>query len=253
MNPLARTIAQLVCSVSFVVGISATELVELYYPQVELCLREGHCYYRVMSVRFTHDSLRFFYLEHKKSVAEVARIYKCSEHKINYWLHKHGISKRSISEAIYLKRNPRGDPFLFRNPSSRKDAFLYGLGIGLYWGEGNKRNRLSIRLGNTDPNLIKKFIQFLTEIYSIKTSKLRFWLQIFGDMSEKEALDFWTKTLKVNRSQFSKTTVTPSSGVGTYREKTAHGVLSVYFHNKKLRDSIVGVVENIDDVLSHMK
>jgi len=206
-----------------------------------------------MSRRFTPDNLRSLYLEQKKSVAEIAQIAACSEHKINYWLGKYGISKRSISEAIYLKRNPGGDPFLFRVPRNKSDALLYGLGLGLYWGEGNKRNKLSVRLGNTDPLLIKKFIQFLTEVYSIKTSKLRFWLQIFSDMSEKEALDFWIKTLKVSRSQFSKTTITPSGGVGTYREKTTHGVLSVYFHNKKLRDSIVGAVENIDDVLLHLK
>lgn len=206
-----------------------------------------------MSRRFTKDDLRSSYLEQKKSVSEIAESWACSEHKVNYWLNKHGISKRSISEAIYLKRNPGGDPFLFQSPRNKRDAFLYGLGLGLYWGEGNKRNKLSVRLGNTDPLLVKKFIQFLTEVYSIETSKLRFWLQIFGDMSEKEALGFWTKALNINRSQFSKTTVTPSGGVGTYREKTKHGVLSVYFHNKKLRDSIVGAVENIDDVLSNLK
>lgn len=202
---------------------------------------------------FTKDDLRSLYLEQKKSVAEIARIVMCSEHKINYWLDKHRISKRSISEAIYSKRNPDGDPFLFHGPRNKREAFLYGLGVGLYWGEGNKRNKLSVRLGNTDPRLIKKFIQFLTEVYLIKTSKLRFWLQIFGDMSEKQALCFWINELNVKRSQFSKTTVTPSGGVGTYREKSKYGVLSVYFHNKKLRDSIVGVVENIDGVLSCMK
>lgn len=206
-----------------------------------------------MSRRFTKDDLRSSYLEQKKSVAEIAQTYACSEHKINYWMDKYGISKRSISDAIYLKRNPGGDPFLFCSPRNKRDAFLYGLGIGLYWGEGNKRNKLSVRLGNTNPHLIKKFIQFLTEVYSIETSKLRFWLQIFSDMSEKEALSFWTKTLNISRKQFSKTTVTPSGGVGTYREKTKHGVLSVYFHNKKLRDSIVEAVDNIDDVLLHLK
>lgn len=206
-----------------------------------------------MSRRFTKNDLRFSYLEQKKSVAEIAQTYGCSEHKVNYWLDKHGISKRSISEAIYAKRNPHGDPFLFRGPRNKRDAFLYGLGVGLYWGEGNKKNKLSVRLGNTDPLLIKKFIQFMTEVYLIETSKLRFWLQIFGDMSEKETLNFWIKTLNISRNQFSKTTVTPSGGVGTCREKTTHGVLSVYFHNKKLRDSIVGAVENIDEVLSHLK
>jgi hypothetical protein len=206
-----------------------------------------------MSRTLTARDLRSLYLEQKKSVSEIARIHACSQHKINYWLQKHGILKRSISDAIYLKRNPLGDPFLFRSPRNKRDAFLYGLGVGLYWGEGNKKNKLSVRLGNTDPLLIKKFIQFLTEVYSIEKSKLRFWLQIFGDMSETKTRNFWIKALNVQRDQFSKTTVTPLSGVGTYKEKTKYGVLSVYFHNKKLRDSIVGAVQDVDGVLLRLK
>ena len=60
----------------------------------------------------------------------------CSEHKINYWLNKYGITKRNISDAIYLKYNPKGDPFRFILPKNKKDERLFGLGLGLYWGGG---------------------------------------------------------------------------------------------------------------------
>lgn len=182
--------------------------------------------------------VRKLYVTEKKSSAEIAKIFKCSEHKINYWIKKYSIPKRSISEAIYNKHNPDGDPFNIKSIKTIETAKLLGLGLGLYWGEGNKKNKNSIRLGNTDSALIKKFIQFLIEILGIKKKKLKFGLQVFNDMSPKKSLDFWLKELRcfdVKRDQFFKVTVTPSRSLGTYREKSRWGVLTVHFSNIKLK------------------
>src|SRR5690348_8430619 len=105
--------------------------------------------------------LERWYLQKQKSSHEIAKLLACSEHKVNYWLTKHNIRKRSISDAVYLKCNPNGDPFSIRKPKNSEEWFLFGLGVGLYWGEGTKRSVSSVRLGNTDPALIKKFLEFL--------------------------------------------------------------------------------------------
>ena len=191
------------------------------------------------------EDLKQLYVREGKSVADIARYFKCSQHKINYWLSKHEIRKRSISEAIYLKANPQGDPFSFQSPRSTKEAFLFGLGIGLYWGEGNKRNVGTVRLGNTDPHLVKLFVLFLRKFYNIQDSRLRFGLQVFSDMNLKKEEKFWCDFLQVLPKQFYKTINTRSGSIGTYREKSVHGVLTVYFHNKKLRDLLVGEIEKL--------
>ena len=183
------------------------------------------------------------YIKQKKSCVQIGKILNCSERKVDYWLKKHNISKRSISDAVYAKYNPKGDPFSMNKPKTFEQAILYGIGIGLYWGEGTKSNKHSVRLGNTDPKLIKKFIDFLIVIYKIDTKKLKFGLQIFSDMSPKKAEEFWQKELNVSKNQFQKVIVTPSRGVGTYRNKIKHGVLTVYFNNRKLRDIICGDIE----------
>lgn len=190
--------------------------------------------------------LRSLYLDYKQSAKEVSATLLCSENKVNYWLKKYGIPKRSVSEAIYVKANPEGDPFSLQKPRNTEEAFLYGLGIGLYWGEGTKANKHTIRLGNTDPRLIKKFIEFLKKVYRIDQHKLKFGLQIFSDMSPKKAQEFWMKKLNANEKQFQKVVVTPTRGVGNYRNKTKHGVLTAYFNNKKLRDIIVGTIEDLE-------
>ncbi len=56
-----------------------------------------------------------------------------SIHKVSYWLEKYNISRRSPSEAAYLKWNPNGDPFHIKRNLTLKDHILFGLGIGLFW------------------------------------------------------------------------------------------------------------------------
>ncbi len=187
------------------------------------------------------SKLRELYINQKLSVTEISKLMICSIHKVNYWMDKYGIKRRSISEAIYQKNNPNGDPFKIKTITTVQDAELLGIGIGLYWGEGNKLSKHSVRLGNTDPGIIKTFIKFLVEICGINTGKLRYSLQIFSDVDPQQALDYWKSKLKVDESQFTKVIVTPARGVGTYRNKNMNGVLTVNFHNYKLRDIIVSM------------
>jgi|LQYC01.1.fsa_nt_gi hypothetical protein len=51
-------------------------------------------------MKLTAAILKKIYSEDKKSVFEVSRILNCSENKINYWLRKYKIAKRSMGEAI---------------------------------------------------------------------------------------------------------------------------------------------------------
>ena len=180
------------------------------------------------------------YFKKKKSVFEIAKSLKKSETTVNYWMKKYGIKKREISEAIYLKNNPKGDPFKVRKPINLELAELKGFGLGLYWGEGNKKNKNSIKLANTDPGLIKKFLEFLIKILGVKKENIKFSLQVFSDIDPKEAKQFWIEKLKIKENQFyNKITITQSGKVGNYREKNRYGVLTIYYHNTKLRNILI--------------
>lgn len=191
----------------------------------------------------SRESLRHLYLDRKKSVCEIARRFHCSQNRVNYWFRKYDIPKRTLSEAAYVKRNPKGDPFLFTKPISNANWFLFGLGIGLYWGEGTRKNKTQVRLGNTDPDLILKFLEFIERIYKVQKKKIRFGLQVFSDMSPREVIKFWCRKLNVSRKKFGKVIVTPARSIGTYREKTRHGVLTIYISNSKLRNLLCNQIE----------
>ena len=173
---------------------------------------------------------------------EIADLLGYSLHKIAYWMEKHRVPSRSRSEAMYVKHNPNGDPFQFQPPRTLKEAELFGMGLGLYWGEGTKTSRSSIRLGNTDPELLKTFINFLVRFFNIRKKDLKFGLQIFTDIDSDDALDFWVKHLRIERSQFYKLVTTKSGSIGTYRKKSQYGVLTVMYHNTKLRSLLGGMM-----------
>ncbi len=196
-------------------------------------------------------NLERLYNIEKKSVAQVAKILNCSHSKVNYWLERCEIPKRSISEAIYNIKNPKGDPFTLRNvevitnDEKTKNALLFGLGIGLYWGEGLRTGKNGIRLTNTDPKLLLKFMEFLKVFFGINKDQLKFSLQIFDDLYANYSLEYWTDTLGVNRSQFYKTIISKVRGDGTYRSKSRHGVIIIYFNNIKVKKIILEMIENI--------
>ena len=185
------------------------------------------------------SKIKKLYLIQNKSVSVIAKKMGCSENKVNYWLSKENVKKRSISEAIYIKHNPKGDPFKFIPPVNSEEAKLFGMGLGLYWGEGTKANKSTVRLGNSDAELLNVFIKFLITFFKIRKKDLRFHLHIFTDIDMDEAYKYWIKKLKVKKEQFYKPIVTKTGKLGTYRKKSKYGVVTVYYCNKKLRDLLV--------------
>jgi len=140
--------------------------------------------------------------------------------------------------AVIVNNQKRG---LLQKDELHK-LYLLGLGLGLYWGEGNKLNKTSVRLSNIDPNLINFFIKFLIEIFGVKKKDLKFSLQIFTDIDTQAAMEYWIRKLRIKKEQFYKPIITLSGSLGTYRKKSEYGVIIVYYHNRKLRDLLVGML-----------
>jgi len=194
----------------------------------------------------TEEKLKVLYLGDKKSVAEIAKIFKCSERGIDYWLKKYIIPKRTISEAAYVKWNPNGDPFKIKEKFNNKEIELRGIGLGIYWGEGDKSpNNTSVRVSNTDPFLIRKFRDFLRGIYNVKEEKIQYGLILFNDSKKSRAIKFWENHLEIKRNQLGKITIIPPQGKGKYRKKSEYGVITIIFTNKKLKEHILTEIRNI--------
>lgn len=111
---------------------------------------------------------------------------------------------------------------------------LFLCGIGLYWGEGGK-GRMAVKLGNTDPEMIKVFIQFLREVCGVPVDKIRGHAVIYPDLDPKECITYWHEATGLPLENFSK----PTTIKGRHKlRRLPHGVLTVSYHSSFLRKKI---------------
>jgi len=136
------------------------------------------------------------------------------------------------------------------------------VGIILWWAEGTKSRRdkrwknarsYPIELTNTNPAVIKVFLDFLTEDLSIPRDRIHVQLQIHEGDNQKELEDFWIRLTGIKIEQFNKTIVRP---IGRKIGKS-RGTCKVRFVDKAtyirletiLHDVLAGMYVNPAEVL----
>lgn len=182
-----------------------------------------------------------------KSMPKIAKELNCSPNKVVYWMKKYNINRRSRSDATYLSINPNGNPFNLKNINnlSKRDMFLYGLNVGLYWGEGEKTTKHAIRVTNSDPYVILRFRYFLLKICKLEPTKIRYYLICFNDIDQNIAKTYWANLLKISPDKFGKIVVIPKQGKGTYKTKSKFGVCTIYAGNMKLKAWILSEIDKL--------
>lgn len=181
------------------------------------------------------EILEELYQSKKLSVMQIAHLLNLNAKTIEYWIKCFGIKMRSRKEAMYIWHNPNGDPFAIKTKLDEHEKFLFGMGLGLFWGEGMKASKYGVRLGNTDPFLILYFRDFLQKLCGVQLEKIKYSLQLFGDVDEQKAVQFWCHTLKIQPKNLGKISLIKLRGKGTYKKKNEFGVLQIACHNKKLK------------------
>lgn len=88
---------------------------------------------------------------------------------------------------------------------TKRDLWL--LGIGLYWGEGDKSSSEGVKIMNSDPLMIKMMIKWFKEICKLNYNNFRAAVHIYPDNDIKEAIEYWSKITKIPKSQFGKTQI----------------------------------------------
>ena len=113
----------------------------------------------------------------------------------------HGIT----SSVIFQFRDVPSSVILFSleeiGKLSKRDLWMIGLGI--YIGEGAKLYE-SIRIINSDPSIVQIAIQWLMEICNVPLEHISI-MHIYPDISEREAVEYWSCITGVPISQFGKT------------------------------------------------
>ena len=178
-------------------------------------------------------------------MAQIAKVFNCSPNKIVYWMRKYGIKRRSRSEANYMLYNPDGDPFKIKERLSEKEILLKGLGLGIYWGEGSKMSRHSLRVANTNPQILRAFREFLKKICQLEDRRISYSIVSFNNVDPEVSRLYWSKELKISPVKFGKITQIPRQGKGTYKRKSLYGVCTINANNVKLRNWLMNTLEEL--------
>ncbi len=200
--------------------------------------------------------LQELYLEKKLSAAEIAKQLGVGFPKALYWIKKHGIPIRSVSDRTYVKLNPNGDPFHEKTALSPTEKEFFGLALGLYWAEGSRKNPHAIQLANLDHRMLRIFVKFLREIVQIEESRLRLSVRVYSSFSLPAAHRYWTRLLKLKPNQVH---VYPHTDTRSVQQDqwSRHGIATIQFCSTTLKrwfdDQLEEFIERFSDRQSYTK
>jgi transcriptional regulator with XRE-family HTH domain len=133
-------------------------------------------------------------------------------------------------------------------PFSKRDLRIAGL--MLYAGEGSKTEKVSnqhIELANSDPNILRIFINFLTNICSVPKEKIKIRLILYSDIDIKEAQGYWSKELEIPLNQFQKEFIKQSFKSSAFRHlrRAKYGTAHINVYDVNIYRKVVAWIKAI--------
>ena len=172
------------------------------------------------------------------SIGQIATKFKMPASSIAYYLKKHKVEMRSRSEAVttwYITEFSK-KPFVLKKNLSQREKALKLAGVMLYWAEGAKGGN-AVKFVNSDPAMIKLFLNFLREVCGIYDDRLKLLIHLYPDHNNASLKKFWSGVTGVPESNFYQSYLHVGKK-GTYKNKSLYGTLAVNYSDKKLLTQI---------------
>lgn len=130
---------------------------------------------------------------------------------------------------------------------SKREIMIAGL--FLYWGEGGKTESYTTTLSNTDPVMLRFYIQWL-QILGVPKEKIRARVHLYADMDIDTELSFWSKELGLPISAFRKSYVKQSTRSAlTYKQKFTHGTCNVIYDSRDTAEYVLSALEYLRETI----
>ena len=130
---------------------------------------------------------------------------------------------------------------------ARRGAALHVAGVMLYWAEGDKGSKNTARLSNSDPDLLRLYVDFLRTYFDVPDEKLRVNCHLFADhlARQVEIEQFWLDLLDLPRSCLCKSFVNVYSKYSQKKRqnKLPFGTTRVCVNSTSVVQSIFGSIQ----------
>ena len=194
-----------------------------------------------------------------KSYSQIHKATKISKSTLSDWLSDEDWSikiKDNLTKKYSFKHKPNIEKALrvmaqkmkvrhdnFRKEALRdyfrfKDEPLFLFGLGLYWGEGDKKSGNMVAVTNSDPNILRVVANFYRKYLNLDESKLGIKLFTYKDINMDSAIKFWSELLGVPRKQFIKVQTLESRARLT-KTKLKYGICTLYCSNTEFHIKIM--------------
>jgi transcriptional regulator with XRE-family HTH domain len=125
---------------------------------------------------------------------------------------------------------------------------IYAAGCMLYWAEGSK-GRNTVKLTNSDPDLLAYFLRFLREHFSVPNRRVRIACNLFADHVERqhEIEDFWLSRLALSRESLRTSTVNTYSKYSQKKRtnQLPYGTTALIVHSTRIAQTIYGSIQEL--------
>ena|SRR3989344_7124556 len=140
----------------------------------------------------------------------------------------------------------RGDNLKLVYEQARKDAKkdfdilkyhpLFIAGVMIYWGEGDKISKNGFRVTNSDPLIIRIFLEFLRKVCPNDEERIRSWVLIYPDLDAETCESYWSKSLGLSRKNFTKSIMIQ----GRHKtRKVTNGICTISYSSRFLKEKML--------------
>ena len=143
-------------------------------------------------------------------------------------------------KKLHKKAMGKGASSLKGIEINKKEAKI--LASVLYWCEGAKYPSTNfISFSNSDVNLTRIFLKLFRLGFQPNEKKLRIHLQLHTSHNKRKMISFWSKILKIPKSQFLKPTITePTKNL---KRRNYKGTCTIRYYDVYLLLEIMGIYE----------
>lgn len=198
------------------------------------------------------------------SVREIAQKIQCAKSSVSGWVRDIPLTSEQIE---HLKSNQdKGRAKAANHPNSSKFRWarirqqiidsakkevpqrcssenLRLIGAALYWAEGYTASTHSFVFANSDADMIKLMMKFLTKIYKIPIYRLRGRVNIHPHLDIKEAEKYWSRISGIPIKQFHNPLLAVSKASKQKRKTLPYGTFRIVISDVVLCSKIKGWIE----------
>ncbi len=123
-------------------------------------------------------------------------------------------------------------------------------GLFLYLGEGTKVDRWSVCIANSDPEVIKFTVQWLTKVMGVSHDKIRVKVHLYKDMDVPKEVGYWSRTTGIPTQQFTKPYIKKSLLNSLDHKTHGHGTCNIIADNGPLKQKIMAEIRTVMESLT---